>query len=328
MLARNRYSAASLIRIARLCAVFVSLATLSCFFAPSADAQMTAAPVVLGSAGNGSGLMQASDGNYYGTNAQESAYTHGYIYRVTPAGTLTDIYDFTGANDGGDPVGTLIEGKDGNLYGVTQASSIFKISLGGSFTLLGATPSPWAPTEGFFPASDGNFYVPVEHYSTSFVSGLLQYNPVTNVSTVIYSSGADLLAAVQASDGLLYFTVEVNGTDSLGTVNSMNLDGSNVQLLHTFTDTTGDGAIPLAPLVQIPGGSRHRQELTHSSIPTPQTADQCSTWNIYKPAGLVPQMFHVEQFGAGSGPRMFPVTNVTSRFPRVRPMLRREKPAL
>jgi uncharacterized repeat protein (TIGR03803 family) len=41
-----------------------------------------------GSAPN-QGVIQASDGNYYGTTTTGGAYGYGTIFRLTPSGTLT-----------------------------------------------------------------------------------------------------------------------------------------------------------------------------------------------------------------------------------------------
>jgi uncharacterized repeat protein (TIGR03803 family) len=76
-----------------------------------------------------SGLIQASDGNFYGTtteggifNACGYAYGCGTVFRITPRGGLTSLYSFcsqTECGDGFQPVGGLVQYTDGNLYGTT-----------------------------------------------------------------------------------------------------------------------------------------------------------------------------------------------------------------
>jgi|SRR5579862_423135 len=74
-----------------------------------------------------SALIQASDGNFYGT-------TSGTIFEITASGVLTTLYDFS--LTGPDRPGTLIQGSDGNLYGITTGASgytgatIFRLSSG------------------------------------------------------------------------------------------------------------------------------------------------------------------------------------------------------
>jgi uncharacterized repeat protein (TIGR03803 family) len=74
-----------------------------------------------------SGPLQASDGNLYGptfyggSGHTTNAYTgYGTIFQARPDGTLSNFYSFTGQNDGSAPAGALIEGADGNLYGVAS----------------------------------------------------------------------------------------------------------------------------------------------------------------------------------------------------------------
>jgi uncharacterized repeat protein (TIGR03803 family) len=89
-----------------------------------------------------SGVIQASDGNFYGTTAGGGAYFTecsqggcGTVFQITPTGTLTTLHSFDKA-DGEYPQAGLVQGTDGNLYGVTTGASgvgpgtVFKISLG------------------------------------------------------------------------------------------------------------------------------------------------------------------------------------------------------
>ena len=54
-------------------------------------------------------MIQATDGNFYGTTADA-----GTIFQVTPDGTLTTL-----GVVGGYPYAALVQGTDGNLYGTT-----------------------------------------------------------------------------------------------------------------------------------------------------------------------------------------------------------------
>jgi uncharacterized repeat protein (TIGR03803 family) len=87
------------------------------------------------------GLVQASDGNFYGTTYYGGAHGDGTVFRFTPSGALTTIYNFSGS-DGAQPHGHLIQATDGNLYGTTYAGgangdgTVFHITLGGTLTTL------------------------------------------------------------------------------------------------------------------------------------------------------------------------------------------------
>jgi uncharacterized repeat protein (TIGR03803 family) len=90
-----------------------------------------------GSAPEGA-LVQATDGNFYGTTATGGDNNAGTIFRIVPgagAGPVT-LYSFTGAADGSNPESTLTQATDGNFYGTTRGANIgnggtvFSLSLG------------------------------------------------------------------------------------------------------------------------------------------------------------------------------------------------------
>jgi uncharacterized repeat protein (TIGR03803 family) len=140
------------------------------------------------------GLVVATDGNIYGVTFQGGAYTAvgcnpdgtaagcGTLFRITPAGRLTTLYNFCSlANcaDGSLPVGPLIQATDGSLYGMTRSGgntqdctinstggcgTIFKISTTGDLTTRYAFCSSSGCPDGALPYAnlvegpDGNFY--------------------------------------------------------------------------------------------------------------------------------------------------------------------------
>jgi uncharacterized repeat protein (TIGR03803 family) len=67
------------------------------------------------------GLVQATDGNFYGTTEKGGADGHGTVFEITPAGTLTTLYSFcsqTGC-DGIGPAAGLLQATNGSFYGTT-----------------------------------------------------------------------------------------------------------------------------------------------------------------------------------------------------------------
>jgi hypothetical protein len=58
------------------------------------------------------GLVQATDGDFYGT-------TSSTVFKITPSGALTTLHNFDGT-DGSDPFGKLIQATSGRFYGTTQ----------------------------------------------------------------------------------------------------------------------------------------------------------------------------------------------------------------
>jgi uncharacterized repeat protein (TIGR03803 family) len=96
----------------------------------------------------------ATDGSLYGTTSNGGAFGRGTIYQLTPAGAYREIYSFSGALDGGFPLGGIVQGRDGLLYGTTykngayNAGTIFQATLDGQlYTLHWFRDEP----EGGFP---------------------------------------------------------------------------------------------------------------------------------------------------------------------------------
>src|SRR5580704_8646669 len=62
------------------------------------------------------GLIQATDGNFYGTTVLGGAIGAGAAFRMTPAGVVTVLHSFGGGTlDGANPNGGLIQATDGNF---------------------------------------------------------------------------------------------------------------------------------------------------------------------------------------------------------------------
>jgi len=110
------------------------------------------------------GLVQATDGNLYGTNQNAGSSWCGTAFKITLDGTLTTLYRFNSPDACGP--GELIQAADGNFYGPSGGGIpysdgiIFKMTPDGTLT----TMHTFAPNDGIYPqgallqASDGNFY--------------------------------------------------------------------------------------------------------------------------------------------------------------------------
>jgi len=95
------------------------------------------------------GLVQATDGNFYGTTYYGGTGTGGFrqgvVFKITPAGKFTVLYNFcslAGCTDGNNPYGGLVQATDGNFYGTTlggganNIGTIFQITPKGKHTVL------------------------------------------------------------------------------------------------------------------------------------------------------------------------------------------------
>src|SRR5580698_2402180 len=67
------------------------------------------------------GLVQGTDGNFYGTSADGGGrYNAGTVFKITPAGQVTTIYDFCSqpnCTDGSMPEEGVVLGRNGDFYG-------------------------------------------------------------------------------------------------------------------------------------------------------------------------------------------------------------------
>jgi uncharacterized repeat protein (TIGR03803 family) len=108
------------------------------------------------------GLIQASNGNFYGTTLEGGCGGCGTVFEITPAGKFTSLYAFCRTcNAGSQPHAPLIQATDGNLYG-TSWSAVYKITLTGAETTLHVFCTQpkcgGLPYAGLVQATDGNFY--------------------------------------------------------------------------------------------------------------------------------------------------------------------------
>jgi uncharacterized repeat protein (TIGR03803 family) len=88
--------------------------------------------------GNGplAGLVQATNGDFYGTTAGGGANNYGTVFKITSSGALTTLHSFDGT-DGGFPEAGLVQSTDGKFYGTTSGGggasgygSVFRLSVG------------------------------------------------------------------------------------------------------------------------------------------------------------------------------------------------------
>jgi uncharacterized repeat protein (TIGR03803 family) len=85
-------------------------------------------------------LMQASNGNFYGTTEGGGNYNNGVVFEMSPAGVFTDLHDFDPNTEGGQPFSALIEGTNGFLYGTTVYGGTFNTGTIYSIPLSGGNP--------------------------------------------------------------------------------------------------------------------------------------------------------------------------------------------
>jgi uncharacterized repeat protein (TIGR03803 family) len=92
----------------------------------------------------GYGLIQATNGDFYGTAPSGGAHNFGTVFKITPAGTLTTLHSFcshTGCPDGAYPNGPLVQATNGDFYGTTEGGSVIAPCVDSCGTIFKITPS-------------------------------------------------------------------------------------------------------------------------------------------------------------------------------------------
>src|ERR1700719_3538357 len=73
-------------------------------------------------------IAQGQDGNLYSTTPVGGAFGEGVLFKITPSGTLTHVFDFNYPNGAPyTPFSGLTLGKDANFYGTTEAGGTFNL---------------------------------------------------------------------------------------------------------------------------------------------------------------------------------------------------------
>ncbi len=81
-------------------------------------------------------MLLAKDGNFYGYVTSGTINNRGGIFKLTPSGTYNIVRSLSVNTDGGRPQGKLVQGTDGNFYGMNYGGgtngygTIFKLSAG------------------------------------------------------------------------------------------------------------------------------------------------------------------------------------------------------
>ncbi len=181
-------------------------------------------------------LVRGADGNFYGTTANGGANNYGTVFKITPAGALTTLYNFCSqpnCTDGGYPEAPLVQGSDGNFYGTNSwggigsayYGTIFKITPAGTLTTLYSFCSIQGcldgrmPVAGLVQGSDGNFY---------------GTTPVAGAGCYIWGCGTVFQITPAGTFTTLHSFQEYDGDGPTGTL-VQGTDGN-------FYGTTGDGA--------------------------------------------------------------------------------------
>lgn len=185
------------------------------------------------------GLVLATNGNYYGTTSDafwSNNVFPGTVFELAPGGKFKTLLWFTEAN-GAVPLSSLVQGRDGNLYGTANAGgdysdgTFFKMTLSGELTTLYSFCAKVNCADGEFPNAisqgrDGNFYGTTLYggtgaYCTNGTCGTVFKITPGGQLTTLYSfcslqncaDGAFPTGnVIQGEDGNLYGATDSGGT--------------------------------------------------------------------------------------------------------------------
>ena len=186
---------------------------------------------------NPSRLLQAADGNFYG-ETEEVDRDAGTVFEITATGNLTTLYSFCSqpnCADGEIPWGGLVQGTDGNFYGVTNSGG---------------------------PYAGGNVFKLSPNGSGGWTENLLySFCAHRNTNGSCTDGGGPEGALLEAPNGNFYGTTVSGGANGLGgTVFEVTPDGT-LTTLYNFCSETGargiclDGSEPAGQLVQASDGN-------------------------------------------------------------------------
>ncbi|MGZ8927332.1 MAG: choice-of-anchor tandem repeat GloVer-containing protein [Methylobacter sp.] len=206
------------------------------------------------------GLIQANDGNFYGTTFSGGSNSNGTVFKIDASGNFNVLHNFGPDNNyANSPYGGVIQGSDGSLYGTTSrgglytAGTVFKMDLAGNLTILYDFKSDGTgdyPSGSLIQASDGSFYGTTFGSSAFDNNGTVYKIDASGNFTHLTLLGSSSEGLIQASDGNFYITTFSSGFPWIydnGWIYKMDSAGI-LTLLHAFT--WSGGASPNATLTQ------------------------------------------------------------------------------
>ncbi len=220
-----------------------------------------------------------SDGSIYGTcdaSTSGNSLAPGVVWKRSPSGTMSVLHQFTGGQDGGVPIGGLVIGKDGKLYGMSSGTSsgalatVFSINTDGTgytvqYRFVSGVTTDCTLATGI--GNDSQLYGFTKNGGAYNDGMLFSLTPGTSDGsghlTVLHNfagsgssdGSAPSLGAVQFdAAGDIYGTTSLGGSNtSYGTLYELTPSGT-YSVLHSF-DNSANGTNPLGQVSIAPDGS-------------------------------------------------------------------------
>jgi len=200
-----------------------------------------------------SGLVQAGNGELYGTTTSTGDAGAGTVFKITPAGALTILHTF-GGPDGSYPWAGLVQATNGLLYGTTRSGgasgygTIFKITPAGTLSTVYSFCSEANCTDGSLPfagllqGTDGDLYGTTAQGGSNISCGcgtIFKITPagvLTTEHSFDKTDGASPTTGLaQDTNGAFYGTAFAGGANNGGTIFRLSVGlGDFVKTLPTL----------------------------------------------------------------------------------------------
>ncbi len=201
-------------------------------------------------------LIQATNGDLYGTTYGGGANGAGTVFKITLSGLLTTLHNFCSqinCEDGALPNAGLIQATDGDFYGTTVAGgsndygTVFKITPSGKLTTLHSFCLQASCTDGRNPyaellqATNGDFYGTTEKGGTKFLGTVFSL-----------STGLGPFVKTQTTSGKVGAAVKILGSSLTGATSvTFNATAATFEVLSNFEIKTTVPAGASTGVVQV-----------------------------------------------------------------------------
>lgn len=203
----------------------------------------------------GGSLIQGTNGDVYVIGEFSGAFGLGAIYQIAPGGVLSVLTSFPSMVASGTPFGNLIQGADGNFYGTGTSGgtnsngALFQVTASGALTTIASFAGSTGAGPGtLMQAANGNFYGMSPQGGTNSAGTIYQVTPAGAVNLLYtFTGGLDggnpESPLVQGTNGALFGTTTMGGTNGNGTFFAISTSGQFTNLVSFASNSSPSGRL-------------------------------------------------------------------------------------